>query len=89
MGFGLGGLFGVFTASIDWGNSSTLALRDEPFKVQVKHALKDTRTRAWQMGKSFGSIGLVYAGVECVVEGVMRCFFTRPLSKKSLLIKYS
>ena len=70
MGFGLGGLFGVFTASIDWGNSSTLALRDEPFKVQVKHALKDTRVRALQMGKSFGSIGLVYAGVECVVEGV-------------------
>ncbi|KAL6930014.1 Mitochondrial import inner membrane translocase subunit tim22 [Hanseniaspora valbyensis] len=78
-GFGLGGVFGLFMASMSYDTplhtpqvaGSTQGgklIVDLPFKEQMKVAWKDMYTRAWSSAKNFGYIGLIYAGVECCVE---------------------
>lgn len=78
-GFGLGGVFGLFMASMSYDtplHTPTVAgstqggklIVDLPFKDQMRVAWKDMYTRAWSSAKNFGYIGLIYAGVECCVE---------------------
>ena len=40
----------------------------------------------WSSGKSFGKIGALFAGVECVIEGVRACFLS--LSLSPFILKY-
>ena len=39
----------------------------------------------WSSGKSFGKIGALFAGIECVIEGVRACAFFFPLVSPFLL----
>lgn len=72
-GFALGGVFGLFMASMAYdvpiGNGSS-HISDLPFKQQVKLQFTDMGKRAWSSAKNFGYIGMIYAGVECGVESI-------------------
>ncbi|KAL6948520.1 Mitochondrial import inner membrane translocase subunit tim22 [Hanseniaspora vineae] len=78
-GFALGGVFGLFmasmsydtplhTASIASKDSPLKTIADMPFKQQMKVAWSDMTKRSWSSAKNFGYIGMIYAGVECCVE---------------------
>ena len=78
-GFFLGGVFGIFMASMaydtpfsvpnsDGSLSQMQKMADLPLRQQVKLQFADMGKRAYTSAKNFGYIGLIYAGVECVVE---------------------
>lgn len=78
-GFALGGVLGLFMASMSYDTaiSSPLAvgsavqqIADLPLKQQVKLQFSDMGKRAYSSARNFGYIGMIYAGVECVVESV-------------------
>uniref|UniRef100_A0A060SZY7 Mitochondrial import inner membrane translocase subunit TIM22 n=1 Tax=Blastobotrys adeninivorans TaxID=409370 RepID=A0A060SZY7_BLAAD len=75
-GFGLGGVFGLFMASMSYdtnlgsGIGSTGPLSDLPFRQQMKIQFSDMGKRAWSSAKNFGFIGLVFTGVECSIESL-------------------
>jgi hypothetical protein len=62
------------------GSSFTL---EDPFRAtqydgmktmeKAKLVFKDMGKGMWRQGKGFGMVGALYAGTECVVEGVSRC----------------
>ncbi|KAK8058677.1 mitochondrial import inner membrane translocase subunit tim-22 [Apiospora phragmitis] len=56
MGFGMGGLFGMFMASMPW-------------RRQLSIGFKDMGTRSWGMAKNFGKVGAMFSGIECGIEG--------------------
>lgn len=73
-GFGLGGVFGLFMASMSYdttlGTGVNNAIADLPFKQQMKIQFSDMGKRAWTSAKNFGFIGLVFTGVECSIESL-------------------
>ncbi|KAI9149364.1 Mitochondrial import inner membrane translocase subunit tim22 [Paramyrothecium foliicola] len=78
MGFGMGGLFGMFMASMSYdtpygtpvmGPNQT-PLNSLPLKEQLRHGFKDMGTRSYSMAKNFGKVGALFAGIECGVEGL-------------------
>lgn len=76
MGFGLGGMFGIFMASMryDTPMSSGLpggvgTISDLPMRQQLKLGFKDMGRSAYSTAKNFGYIGAVFAGTECAIEG--------------------
>lgn len=73
-GFGLGGFFGLFMASMAYdvpvGTEAVKHISDLPFKKQMKLQFTDMGRRAWSSAKNFGYIGLVYSGVECSIESL-------------------
>jgi len=56
------------------GGGQTGHISDLPFKQQVKLQFTDMGKRAWSSAKNFGYIGMIYAGVECGVESVCKCY---------------
>lgn len=78
MGFGMGGLFGLFMASMSYDtpfgsptagpNGQTIAAL--PLKQQIKIGFKDMGTRSYSMARNFGKVGALFAGIECGVEGL-------------------
>ena len=76
MGFGLGGMFGIFMSSMRYdtplsaglpggvGTTSTLSTRE-----QLRAGFKDMGRSAYSSAKNFGYIGAIYAGSECAIEG--------------------
>ena len=77
MGFGLGGLFGVFMASMRYDTPLSAGLpggvgtqiKDIPMREQLRLGFKDMGRSAYSSAKNFGYIGAVFAGSECVIEG--------------------
>ncbi|QLQ79434.1 hypothetical protein HG537_0C00810 [Torulaspora globosa] len=79
-GFALGGVFGLFMASMSYDTplhtptpgrlGSAQQMADLPLKQQVKLQFADMGKRAYSSAKNFGYIGMIYSGVECVVESV-------------------
>ncbi|KAG7191408.1 Mitochondrial import inner membrane translocase subunit tim22 [Scheffersomyces spartinae] len=73
-GFGLGGFFGLFMASMAYdvpiGSTGASHISDLPFKQQMKLQFSDMGRRAWLSAKNFGYIGMVYSGVECLIESM-------------------
>lgn len=76
MGFGLGGIFGLFMSSMRYdtplsagmpGGVGTIS--DLPMREQLKRGFKDMGKSAWGSAKNFGYIGAVFAGSECAIEG--------------------
>ncbi|AMD19423.1 HBR522Wp [Eremothecium sinecaudum] len=45
-------------------------LADLPLKQQIKIQFSDMGKRAYSSAKNFGYIGMIYSGVECVVESL-------------------
>lgn len=81
-GFALGGVLGLFMASMAYDtplhvptpnnvnglNGAVAKMADLPLRQQVKLQFADMGKRAYSSAKNFGYIGMIYAGVECVVE---------------------
>ncbi|KAF4984948.1 hypothetical protein FDECE_16956 [Fusarium decemcellulare] len=78
MGFGMGGIFGVFMASMSYDTpyhtavpgSPQNSISSLPLKQQLKIGFKDMGTRSWSMAKNFGKVGALYSGIECGIEGL-------------------
>jgi mitochondrial import inner membrane translocase subunit TIM22 len=71
LGFGLGGLFGLFIAGMNTGAMSS----EDTTKLTVKQTLKNAGKRSWSYSKNFALVGAIFAGTECCVEKVI-LFFT-------------
>jgi import inner membrane translocase subunit TIM22 len=77
MGFGLGGLFGLFMASMRYdtpmssagGVAGSATAPTVPMREQLRAGFKDMGKSSWASAKNFGYIGGVYSGSECVIEG--------------------
>ncbi|CAI7678491.1 hypothetical protein N7533_003858 [Penicillium manginii] len=73
MGFGLGGAFGLFMASMSYDSSLTpqgQAISNLPWREQVRRGFKDMGARSWSSAKNFGIVGALYSGTECCIEGL-------------------
>lgn len=78
MGFGLGGLFGVFMASMRYDTPLSAGMpggvgsqiTDMPVREQLRIGFKDMGRSAYSTAKNFGYIGAVFAGSECAIEGL-------------------
>ncbi|KAI9042024.1 translocation channel protein TIM22 [Aspergillus affinis] len=73
MGFGLGGVFGLFMASMSYDSTFTpqgKAIADLPWRDQVRRGFKDMGSRSWSSAKNFGIVGALYSGTECCIEGL-------------------
>ncbi|GAB1737161.1 hypothetical protein KC332_g15728 [Hortaea werneckii] len=81
MGFGLGGLFGLFMSSMRYDTpmsagmpggvgAPTSTISDLPVREQLKRGFKDMGRSSWGSAKNFGYIGAVFAGTECAIEGL-------------------
>jgi import inner membrane translocase subunit TIM22 len=46
-------------------------LADLPFRQQVRQGFKDMGSKSFSSAKNFGLVGLVFAGSECCIEGVL------------------
>ncbi|XP_069135554.1 mitochondrial import inner membrane translocase subunit Tim22-like [Argopecten irradians] len=62
MGFALGGVFGLFTASID--PMSTVSTETPTTKM----VLQEMKARSWSYGKNFAIVGAMFATTECLIE---------------------
>jgi len=49
-------------------------LADLPLKEQLRRGFKDMGSRSYSSAKNFGLIGAMFAGTECVIEGVCCTF---------------
>lgn len=74
MGFGLGGVFGLFMSSMSYdtamGINEVNKVSHLPFKQQMKIQFTDMGKRSWASARNFGKIGAIYSGVECCVESL-------------------
>ena len=78
MGFGMGGVFGLFMASMQYdtptslqGPNASKALDSSlPLRQQLKTGFKDMGTRSWSMARNFGKVGALFSGIECGIEGL-------------------
>lgn len=78
MGFGLGGLFGLFMSSMRYDTPMSAGMpggvgtqiTDMPVREQLRKGFKDMGKASWSSAKNFGYIGGVFAGTECAVEGL-------------------
>ncbi|XP_060068711.1 mitochondrial import inner membrane translocase subunit Tim22-like [Ylistrum balloti] len=62
MGFALGGVFGLFTASID--PMSTMSTETPTTRM----VLQEMKARSWSYGKNFAVVGAMFATTECLIE---------------------
>lgn len=66
-GYGLGAVFGLFTAGMDSSMPNPMTgVADQ----SAKAILRDMKSRAVSYGKNFGVVGLMFSGTECLVESV-------------------
>ncbi|GMM49286.1 translocation channel protein [Starmerella bacillaris] len=74
MGFGLGGVFGIFMSSLSYetasGYSDVSKIAHLPFKQQMKIQFTDMFKRSYSSAKNFGKVGGLYTGVECCIESL-------------------
>lgn len=73
MGFGLGGIFGLFMSSMRYdtplSSATNPALTSLPLRQQLATGFKDMGRASWSSARNFGYIGAVFAGTECAIEG--------------------
>ncbi|KAK7750646.1 Mitochondrial import inner membrane translocase subunit tim22 [Diatrype stigma] len=79
MGFGMGGLFGMFMASMSYDTpfhggpgapgSPPQTIASLPLRRQLAVGFKDMGSRSWSTAKNFGMVGLLFSGIECGIEG--------------------
>ncbi|KAL7625150.1 Mitochondrial import inner membrane translocase subunit tim22 [Parahypoxylon ruwenzoriense] len=75
MGFGMGGLFGMFMASMSYDTpfhtpgGAAQPISSLPLRQQLKVGFKDMGARSYSTAKNFGLVGLMFAGIECGIEG--------------------
>jgi import inner membrane translocase subunit TIM22 len=89
-GFGIGAFFSLMSASF--------AYEDPYLRAQTQVGMSTTRKASqifkemgkgmWTSGKSFGKIGALFAGIECVIEGVRVSFLSSVFLASSLSFIY-
>ena len=67
VGFGIGVIFGIFTASIDPMSTYSTATDKPP---TTREFFREARSRSMSYGKNFAVVGMMFAGTECMVETV-------------------
>ncbi|EPE02308.1 mitochondrial import inner membrane translocase subunit tim-22 [Ophiostoma piceae UAMH 11346] len=70
VGFGLGGVFGLFMASSAILNPTYAALSNLPLREQLRQGFRDMGSRSWSTAKNFGTVGALFSGIECGIEGL-------------------
>ena len=66
-GFGIGVIFGIFTASVDPMSTYSTATAQAP---STKEYFREAKARSMSYGKNFAVVGMMFAGTECMVETV-------------------
>ncbi|XP_067940424.1 mitochondrial import inner membrane translocase subunit Tim22-like [Watersipora subatra] len=66
-GFGIGVLFGVFTASVDPMSTYSTASDQPP---STREYLREAKARSMSYGKNFAVVGMMFAGIECTMETI-------------------
>jgi hypothetical protein len=81
IGFGLGAFISLMSASFAYEDPYLRAQTQVGLNTAQKASqiFKEMGKGMWSSGKSFGKIGALFAGIECVIEGV-RCLFARLLA---------
>ncbi|KAI0470966.1 mitochondrial inner membrane translocase subunit Tim17/Tim22/Tim23/peroxisomal protein PMP24 [Xylariaceae sp. FL0804] len=83
MGFGMGGLFGMFMASMSYDTPFHTAgagapgapgagpkpISELPWRQQLRVGFRDMGSRSYSTAKNFGKVGLLFSGIECGIEG--------------------
>ncbi|KAK3997552.1 mitochondrial import inner membrane translocase, subunit Tim17/22 [Cladorrhinum sp. PSN332] len=84
-GFALGGVFGLFMASMAYDTPYHTAgagpgaagmagaakdLSSLPLRRQIAIGFKDMGARSWSTAKNFGAVGALFSGIECGIEGL-------------------
>ncbi|KAI9740506.1 MAG: Mitochondrial import inner membrane translocase subunit tim22 [Cirrosporium novae-zelandiae] len=72
MGFALGGAFGLFMSSLSYDTPMTpqgQELSKLPVREQLRKGFKEMSSRSYSSAKNFGTIGALFAGSECCIEG--------------------
>lgn len=52
-----------------------------PMQQKAKHVFAEMGRGMWRSGRGFGMVGALYAGSECVIEGVSPPFFSLSSSR--------
>lgn len=60
-------MFGIFTASIDPMSTYSTASDKPP---TTREYLREAKSRSMSYGKNFAVVGMMFAGIECMVESV-------------------
>ncbi|KAJ9629447.1 Mitochondrial import inner membrane translocase subunit tim22 [Taxawa tesnikishii (nom. ined.)] len=72
MGFGLGGVFGLFMSSMRYDTPMTIQgaeISKLPVRQQLQQGFKEMGRASWSSAKNFGLVGAIFAGTECCIEG--------------------
>ncbi|KAK0727331.1 mitochondrial inner membrane translocase subunit Tim17/Tim22/Tim23/peroxisomal protein PMP24 [Lasiosphaeria miniovina] len=75
-GFGLGGLFGMFMASMAYdtpyhtAGAAVSPISSMPWRQQLSTGFRDMGKRSYSTAKNFGKVGALFSGVECGIEGL-------------------
>lgn len=73
MGFGLGGMFGLFMSSMRYDTPMTTQgaeIAKLPVRQQLRQGFKEMGKASWSSARNFGMVGAIFAGTECCIEGV-------------------
>ncbi|KAL9093548.1 MAG: hypothetical protein Q9165_003943 [Trypethelium subeluteriae] len=76
-GFGLGGMFGMFMASMRYDTPMTpqgQEMLNLSTRQQIARGFKDMGKSSWSSAKNFGMIGALFSGTECTIEAVWASF---------------
>ena len=78
IGFAMGAFFSMMSTSFAYEDPLSRTWQTSTMNTTQKTALifKDMGKGMWRSGKGFGGVGALYAGLECVIEGVSSAWFT-------------
>ena len=57
-------------ASLSMPGSAAAAVQSLPMREQIKHGLKDMGKASFSSAKNFGTVGAIFSGTECCIEGL-------------------
>jgi import inner membrane translocase subunit TIM22 len=84
-GFGMGAFFSMMSTSFAYEDPLSRTWQTSTMNTTQKTAqiFKDMGKGMWRSGRGFGSVGALYAGIECVIEGVRVLDITRAYSSNN------
>ena len=51
-------------------NPTYAALSSLPLREQLRQGFRDMGSRSWSSAKNFGTVGALFSGIECGIEGL-------------------
>lgn len=77
-GFAIGGLFSLMSASFAYEDP---LMRDRNATQKARDIFREMGKNMYSSGKGFAKVGALFAGTECVIEGVS---LSLPLTRRTL-----